>query len=55
MIFKGLTINYKISSGGPECQSQFNVKDGKKLIMNSYWFEKQGNSEGPEGFQTDSK
>ena len=36
-------------------QSQFFVRNGKKYFLASYWFDKQGTSEGPQGFQTDSK
>ena len=36
-------------------QSRFAVRNGKKQLLSSYWFEEQGTYEGPEGFQTDSK
>ena len=38
-----------------KCQSRFAVRNGKKQFLASYWFVEQGTSEGPEGFQADSK
>ena len=56
---------YKHKKGAPQTsyfckkwtgyQSRFTVKNVKKQFLTCYWFVQYGTSEGPKGFQTDSK